>query len=287
MSTKQRGSGWSIKLVFNLYKLFGYKFIYFLMYPVTFFYFIFASNVYSSLKIYYKHLNIPFTKRLYFSHLFMFAICMVDRFISKFSPKSYSFEYENKEELEQTLSNSTVLLLSHFGGWAASSNKIHISSKINIVMKESMLESIKHIENNIENNLPININIIDLNKGGIVSSLEIATALRNEEIVAMMADRANDKKYNSYLPFFNTLAGFNKNPFQIAYKLKKPMLVIFSINIGIQQYKVINFKIPLDASLKEEEAVLQAMQYYVSILENILKQYPTQWFNFYNFWEKE
>ncbi|XQC05512.1 hypothetical protein ACOAJ8_11270 [Arcobacter cryaerophilus gv. pseudocryaerophilus] len=63
MATIQRGSGWSIKLVFTLYKFFGYKFTYYLMYPVTFFYFIFASNVYKSLKIYYEKLNIPFTKK--------------------------------------------------------------------------------------------------------------------------------------------------------------------------------------------------------------------------------
>ena len=56
-TTKQRGSGWSISLVFNLYKIFGYKFIYYLMYPVTFFYFIFATNVRDALKIYYKHLS--------------------------------------------------------------------------------------------------------------------------------------------------------------------------------------------------------------------------------------
>ena len=76
MATIQRGSGWSIKLVFTLYKFFGYKFTYYLMYPVTFFYFIFASNVYKSLKIYYEKLNIPFTKKIYYNHLFMFAMCM-------------------------------------------------------------------------------------------------------------------------------------------------------------------------------------------------------------------
>jgi predicted LPLAT superfamily acyltransferase len=65
MATIQRGSGWSIKLVFTLYKFFGYKFTYYLMYPVTFFYFIFASNVYKSLKIYYEKLNIPFTKKIF------------------------------------------------------------------------------------------------------------------------------------------------------------------------------------------------------------------------------
>ena len=81
MATIQRGSGWSIKLVFTLYKFFGYKFTYYLMYPVTFFYFIFANNVYKSLKIYYEKLNIPFTKKIYYNHLFFFFMCMVDRFI--------------------------------------------------------------------------------------------------------------------------------------------------------------------------------------------------------------
>ena len=65
MQTKQSGSGWSIRLAFNLYKLLGYKFVYYLMYPVTFFYFIFASNVKSALKIYYQHLGIKFTNKVY------------------------------------------------------------------------------------------------------------------------------------------------------------------------------------------------------------------------------
>ena len=93
MATVQRGSGWSIKLVFTLYKIFGYKFTYFLMFPVTFFYFLFASNVKIALKIYYAKLDIEFSNKIYYKHLFNFAICMVDRFISKYDCKSYNFTY--------------------------------------------------------------------------------------------------------------------------------------------------------------------------------------------------
>ena len=67
MSAKQRGSGWSIKLVFNLYKLFGYNFIYYLMYPVSFFYFLFAKNVRIALKDYYKNLDQEFNNWIYFN----------------------------------------------------------------------------------------------------------------------------------------------------------------------------------------------------------------------------
>ena len=42
-----------------------------------------------------------------------------------------------------------------------------------------------------------------------------------------MADRASDKKYEKAMPFLNDTAYFNQNPFQIAYKTNKPILVFF------------------------------------------------------------
>lgn len=283
MKTKQRGSAWSIKLVFNLYKIFGYNFIYYLMYPVTFFYFIFASNVRKSLKVYYKQLDLPFDNYIYFTHLRLFANCMVDRFISKFSPESYSFEYDNKEEFAEILDEGTVLLSSHHGGWATAANVPLTQNTINIVMQEVLLDGIKDIENSIEKQNH-QVNIIDLNEGGIASSIKIANALMENQVVAMMADRANDKKYHKKLDFFNKEAGFNKNPFQIAYKLKKSILVFFVAYSEKQTYKIKHLKIELDYTKKENLAVEAAMKEYVNILEETLKEYPNQWFNFYNFW---
>ncbi len=283
MQTKQRGSGWSIQLVFNMYKIFGYNFIYYLMYPVTFFYFIFASNVKESLKIYYEILGLKFTNLIYFEHLRMFAICMVDRFISKVSPSDYKYIYDDKEELTDILNSGKILLLSHYGGWATASNTPHIKNKINIVMKEVLLNSIKNIENSIENK-NYKVNIIDLNEGGVSSSIKIANALLSDEIVAMMGDRSNEKKYNEKVKFFDKYAGFNKNPFQIAYKLKKPIVIFFVSNIAKQTYEVKYFNIELNFNLKEKEAIDIAIKEYVKLFEDILLKYPNQWFNFYNFW---
>jgi len=285
METKQRGSAWSIKLVFNLYKIFGYNFIYYLMYPVTFFYFIFASNVKKALREYYKQLNLPFNNYIYFTHLRLFAICMVDRFISKFSPDSYTFEYKNKKEFAKTLDEGTILLSSHHGGWATAANVPLTNNTVNIVMQEVLLEGIKDIENSIENKR-YQVNIIDLNEGGIASSIKIANALMENQVVAMMADRANHKKYHKRLDFFNKEAGFNKNPFQIAYKLKKSILVFFVIYTSKQTYKIKHLKIELDYGEKENTAVEIAIKEYINILEETLVEYPNQWFNFYNFWGK-
>jgi predicted LPLAT superfamily acyltransferase len=281
--TVQRGSGWSIALVFNLYKIFGYKFIYYLMYPVTFFYFLFAPNVKKSLKEYYSNIDKEFNNRVYYEHLRVFAICMVDRFISKLTSEIYTYNIPNEKELTAILNKGCILLQSHYGGWASSINNAKVEKKLNIVMQESMLDSIKKIEN--QKSSSENINIIDLNQGTIAVSVQIANALMGDEIVAIMGDRSANEKANKSVEFFAKCANFNKNPFQIAYKCNKPILVYFVILDGIKHYKLEYRLINLDKSLKEDEAIDVAIKEYVQLLEYIIKQNPNQWFNFYNFWE--
>lgn len=288
--TQQRGSAWSTKLVFALYNLFGYTFIYYLLYPITFFYFLLARNVKESLALYYKHLNMEFNSSVYFEHLRIFAICSVDRFISKADPGSYSFEYENIEIPTKILESGTVLVYSHFGGWSASPSGAHVKNKINIVMQEVMLDGIKKIEESINGkskDKKSNLNIIDLSQGGIYVSIQIANALMNEEVVALMADRASNEKAQQKASFLNEPANFNKNPFQIAYKVDKPILVYFIILVGMRKYKVEYIRIDMDKSKKEDEAIEEALSIYVKKFEAMVKEYPNQWFNFYDFWERK
>ena len=280
--TKQRGSGWSIKLVFNLYKLFGYKFIYYLMYPVTFFYFLVSSNVREVLKIYYKHLDIKFTNALYYEHLRIFAITMVDRFITKVDSKSYEFIYDDPDTPLKIFKNSTILIQSHFGGWASSSNVARTTNKINVVMQESLMDSIKAIEESM--GIKSNISVIDLNQGTIGVSISIANALMADEVVAIMGDRASNDKSVIKAEFLGEEASFNKNPFQIAYKMSKPILVYFVLYVGMQKYKIEYIKIDIDKEKSESEAIQEALDLYVTKYEEVIKRYPNQWLNFFDFW---
>lgn len=281
--TKQRGSGWSIKLVFNLYRLFGYKFIYYLMYPVTLFYFFVSSNVKGSLKIYYEHLGIPFTNSLYYEHLRIFAVTMVDRFITKVDPQSYEFVYDDSETPLEIFKSATILVQSHFGGWASSSNVSRTNNTINIVMQEALMDSIKSIEESLE--IKSNISIIDLNKGPIAVSIAIANALMEDEVVGMMGDRASNDKANMRIEFLGASAKFNKNPFQIAYKMDKPILIYFVLYIGMQKYKIEYVQITMNQNRTESEALNEALSLYVQKYEDVIKRYPNQWLNFFDFWK--
>lgn len=285
MATIQRGSGWSIKLVFTLYKLFGYKFTYFLMYPVTFFYFIFASNVKKALKIYYKKLDIEFTNKIYYKHLFTFAMCMVDRFISKEDCAPYNFTYEGGDFIKTRVDDGSILLLSHFGGWSVTNCKILSDNTINIVMKEVILDSIKKIEDSIEQPLS-NIKIIDQGANPLEVSIKIANAISNKESVAFMADRALDSRFEQKVKFLGEEASFNTNPFKVAYKTKTPLTLVFVISSGLQKYHIRSKEILVDFEADEKKAVTQALEQYVASFEDVVKEYPNQWFNLYDFWKK-
>jgi predicted LPLAT superfamily acyltransferase len=255
------------------------------MYPVTFFYFIFAKNVKDSLKIYYKHLNIELTNKIYYEHLRIFAITMLDRFITKVDKGNYTFLYDDKGNSLEMFRKGTILLFSHFGGWAASSNVSRLSNKINIVMQESLKDAIKEIEESIDSKT--NVSIIDLKTGPIIVSIQIANALMNEEIVAIMGDRASNQKAVIEVDFLNEKAYFNKNPFQIAYKMDKPIMIYFVVLVGIQTYKIEYLRVDVDKTKAESEAVFEAVKIYVKEYESIIKRYPNQWLNFYDFWDKE
>jgi len=282
---KQRGSAWSIKLAFKVYHILGYKFLYYLLYPITFFYFLVAKNAREPLKLYYENLGIKFNNSLFYTHLRVFAICFVDRFASKINPENYCFDYGDKKPPKHILNSGCILVYSHIGGWAASSNGSQVDNKINIVMQEAMLDGIQELERTL--GLKSQLHVIDLNQGTIAVSVQIANALMNEEVVAVMADRAANEKAEQEVTFLGKKARFNKNPFQIAYKTSKPMLAYFIILTGMQRYKVEYIEIYLDKEKKEAESVDEALKKYVIKLEEVVKKYPEQWFNFYDFWEKK
>ncbi len=284
MATKQRGSGWSIKLVFNLYKIFGYRFIYILMYPVSLFYALISTNVKVALKDYYAHLGIEMSFYRYFEHSRIFAVTMVDRFITKADPASYKFVYDNPDRPLEIFSNATILMFSHFGGWAASSNASRSSNTMNIVMQEAMKDTIKDIEDEI--GYKDTQKIIDINKGPIAVSISIANALMANEVVAIMADRASNPNATIAVDFLGEKALFNKNPFQIAYKMKKPLVAYFVMLTGMQEYKIEFIEIDVDYSKKANEAIQEAVLTYVHKYEEVVKRHPQQWFNLYDFWKK-
>lgn len=111
-------------------------------------------------------------------------------------------------------------------------------------------------------------------------------ALKAGDDLAIMVDRLIDPQRFVEVEFLNSKTKFNKNPFEIAYNRGVDMMGVTVIRSGDKSYKVIfSDPIEVDKSIKKEEAIAIMATKYAKYLEDILNQYPKQWFNFYKFWE--
>lgn len=101
-----------------------------------------------------------------------------------------------------------------------------------------------------------------------------------------MVDRLVDSTKFVEVDFLNSITKFNRNPFEIAYNRGVPMVGVTVIRTGDKKYKLFfSDPIEIDKTIKKQEAIAIMANQYAKYLENIVKEYPKQWFNFYKFWE--
>ena len=282
MEVNQKGSAKGHKIVLALYKIFGYRFVAFILNFVAFYYMIFSPATKKSLQSYYDHLGIKLTNYVFFQHIKFFAFSIFDRFISRVKPDELTLVKDNRSIFEAIYESGGVVLFSHFGSWAVASHSLSDNeSKVHVVMRESTKKEISEVENSITRTNEGGVNIIDLNKGAIAANIQIANAIMNKEIVAMMVDRVTNESKTIKVNFLNDNVNINKNPFDVAKRLNTPVIAIFVINIGIAKYNLKFEQVEV-----EDKTVQEIAQNYMDILEVMVKKNPKQWYNFYDFFKQ-
>jgi predicted LPLAT superfamily acyltransferase len=240
-------------------------------------------DVKKNLKIFYTNIGLKYSYGLYYKHLFVFAITFTDRFISRIDPNKYQFQDRWTYQDKSFFSTGGMMVFSHFGGWAMSANSIKTDKNIHIVKSEAIKSGISQIEKNLKTQNQYNT--IDIKDGNISNMITISNALLNDDIVVMMADRPHNDKQKAKQKFFGIDAYWNKAPFDIAYKLKKSLIVYFVVYIKKQNYKMIRQNITYNYDIEKEQAIADAIQQYIKIYEQVVTKYPTNWLNLYNFWQ--
>jgi len=281
MGVKQYGNALGHQIIISLYKIFGYKSVSFILNFVAFYYALFTPSVRKSLQSYYDKLHIELTFWAYYKHIRLFAHSILDRFISRISKDEIVFVRENREVFV-SMQEGGVVLLSHIGGWATAAHSLNADiPPMHMVMREAQKDKIKRLERDKKRTNESIVKIIDLNDGAIAANIQIANVLMNKEIVAMMADRVTDNTKTVDVMFLGEKVQINKNPFDIAFRFKKKLVATFVVNEKVKEYKIIFREIKLENKSLEEIA-----QEYMNILENIIKIYPNQWYNFYDFFNQ-
>jgi lauroyl/myristoyl acyltransferase len=119
-----------------------------------------------------------------------------------------------------------------------------------------------------------------LARGPIGLGVELVAALRRGEVVAIQGDRAIGTQGDLLIPFFARPAPFPLGPFILARAAGVPVVAAFCLLEPDDRYAICMAP-PLHVERGQEP---EAARQWVAVLEHIVREHPTQWFNFFDVW---
>lgn len=258
---------------------------------VSFFYFIFNYRATKNIYLYFRKrigYNIIYSLISTYRNNFLFAKTLIDKFaIFAGKNKKYTVEEIGSDLFEETVNNpnkGAIILNSHVGcaeiaGYVLSQH--HKQMHALVYGGESAFIQ-KYRRNNMEKQNVYIIPVID----SFSHIFAIKETLKNADLLSMHADRVYNGSKKLICNFLGAPAEFSTGPFQLAIKFQVPILALFVMQNGHKKYK--SYAIKIESNNLTEHSPKQQIDIlthqYVSALEDIVKQYPVQWYNFHKFW---
>lgn len=109
-------------------------------------------------------------------------------------------------------------------------------------------------------------------------------ALADGEIISLPADRPFGSLKTLRLPFLGADAAFPAGPFTLAVQREAPTLAVFVMREKRKLYRIVIERLPVPETGTSAQKVEAMAKSYVAVLEKVVRQWPLQWYNFYDFW---
>lgn len=234
-----------------------------------------------------KVLGLPVLKSVFFlvRSYYSFGQSMIDRFAAGMGMMGkFSYDFDGHEKaLSITGGNlGCVVIGAHIGSWQMGAGFFRkYGAKVNIVMYDNEYQTVKDVVR--DNTGPDDYNVIPVSENDFSYLISITSALRKGELVCLQGDRYMKDERVLKGEFMGRTAEFPEGPFLLAARMKCPVLFYFSMREKGRRYRFI-FRTPeTDGGIALTEEALFAS--YLKVLEETVRQYPDQWFNYYDFWK--
>jgi len=288
---KSKGTPLGYRIFVWVLKTFGVLPAYFLLRFVVLYYFFFSYKASRQIYLLYRHkLGYNWFSsmiRLY-KNYYLLGQSIIDKVVVMSGIKNdFSFDFDGEENLRKIaqLQKGGILLSAHIGNWDVAGHLFkRLDTRINIVLYDGEHEQIKEYLEGVTGKRNVNIIVI---KNDLSHIYAISDAFTKNELVCMHADRFLEGNKTLTADFLGAPARFPMGPFLLASKFKVPVSFVFAVKESKLHYHFFASEIK-DYSTISKDAVMQEMlNDYAAEMEKKVKQYPEQWFNYYNFWEQK
>lgn len=214
----------------------------------------------------------------------MFAQTVIDKF-AMYAGRKFDVVVEGLEFFQNCScqENGFLLLSSHIGNYEiAGYSLVSARKKIHAVVYADEKASVMANRDNMF--CKTNVDMIALSPD-MSYLFEIDKALSSGDIVSFPSDRFMGHSREVECTFFGKPAKFPLGPFTVATMRSLDVLAVNVMKTGTKKYVAYVTPLHYDTSKSRKEQTRQLAEAYVSELEKRLRQYPTQWYNFFDFWQ--
>jgi predicted LPLAT superfamily acyltransferase len=284
-----KGSAAGHWIFFKLISLSGLWPAYALCVFVAAYYVFFDAKAAGALRIFRERLGKTTSPADLFRHFYSFGVALIDRYAFLIGKQSrFAFETVREDLIVSALASQkgAILLGSHIGNWELAGNLLsdRIKADIYYVMKDAEKSDIRAVSKPALDRR--RITPIPVGEDGLELVLAVRNALKGNGLVCMHGDRMAGEKGAQH-SFLGKQVTFPTGPFLIAAATGAPIIPIVVTKTGLFKYTFKAFApMQFDGVTPEnrDKYIYTAMERYVGILEQIAKESPHQWFNFYDFW---
>ncbi|MUJ36200.1 glycosyltransferase family 2 protein [Aliivibrio fischeri] len=303
-SHAEHGTILGIQFLLWIYSTFGRKVFSLLLKPVMAYYYLRGGSVKDASDDFIQQVNayarikgIQLPEKLTtYRHLVSFGETMLDKLAAwrgDFSDKNLTVHGIEHYQILAQREKGIVLLGSHLGNLelCRALSRRHTHLKINALVFTEHAERFNTVMKTV--NPQSEVNVIQVSKIGPDTAILLQQKIDDGEWIVIVGDRTSVTKENRVIwaDFLGKPAPFPQGPFMLASILKQPVYLMFGLRDDTQKDPLFDVYLePFSEQIilprgKREEALQEVVQNYAQRLEHFTLKAPSQWYNFFNFWQ--
>ncbi|MDC8105715.1 lipid A biosynthesis acyltransferase [Chryseobacterium sp. PTM-20240506] len=284
---KSKGTISGYKIFVYCIRNIGIRSSYFVLYFVATYYFLFLRKSNQYIFYYFnKRLKYNFwkSKIAVFKSYFTFGKVLIDKTaISVGLRDRFTYEFDGIQNLKDLLNEKKggVLISAHIGNFEIAEHffaDIDFDCQINLVTTDQEVTAIKEYMDSIAVKKS-NIKFIYV-KDDMSHIFDINTALSKNELICFTGDRYFEGSKFLETELLGKSAKFPAGPFLIASRLGVPVVYVY-----VMKEKNLHYHLYARVAHVKKRDAQGLLNSYVENLENMIKKYPLQWFNYFDFWD--
>jgi predicted LPLAT superfamily acyltransferase len=219
-------------------------------------------------------------------NLVLFSQVVIDRF-AMFAGKRFKLRVENYDLFKSLAAKDPgfVMLSAHVGcyemaGYELVSDRKPFNALVFAGEKESIMQGRQRLFKHSR------IHMIPARKD-MSHLFEIDRALADGEIMSIPADRALGSHKTVTVTLLGAKAQLPSGPFSVAAMRGLDVITVNVTKTSITGYTAYVKALNYDKEAPRKQQIQQLADGYASELDCVLKKYPEQWYNYFDFWNEQ